>query len=95
MLDETSPDVLAICTPSGAHLEPTLTAAERGVHVLCEKPLGITTARIDEMIAACEEAGVRLDGIFHQRYNPVVETMHDMVMEGRFGQLAVENAYVP
>ena len=95
MLDATEPDVLDVCTPSGAHLGPTLAAAERGVHVLCEKPLEITTERIDEMIAACETAGVRLGGVFPQRYNPVVETVHDAAVDGRFGDVSVVNAYVP
>jgi UDP-N-acetyl-2-amino-2-deoxyglucuronate dehydrogenase len=95
MLDEAAPDVLSVCTPSGAHLEPTRLAAERGVDVLCEKPLEITPERIDAMVAACEDGGVRLGGIFPQRYNPVVETVRDAVAEGRFGDLSVVNAYVP
>jgi predicted dehydrogenase len=95
MLDAESVDVLSVCTPSGAHLDPTLAAADRGVHVLCEKPLEITTDRIDRMIAACEEADVRLGGIFPQRYNPVVRTVREAVAEGRFGGLSVANAYVP
>ncbi|GAA0237502.1 Gfo/Idh/MocA family protein [Haladaptatus pallidirubidus] len=95
LLEEMHPDVLIVCTPSGAHLEPTLAAADHGVHVLCEKPLEITTERIDDMIEACETAGVRLGGVFPQRYNPVVETMHDAAESGRFGRLAVANAYVP
>jgi predicted dehydrogenase len=95
MLDEERPDVLHVTTPSGAHLEPTLAAAERGVDVLCEKPLEVTTERIDRMTAAAEEAGVRLGGVFNQRYNPVVRTVRDAVAEGRFGGLTVANAYVP
>lgn len=95
MLDSEEIDVLSICTPSGAHLEPALSAAEHGIDVLCEKPLEITTGRIDRMIEACEAAGVRLGGIFPQRYNPVVETVQDAVAEGRFSGLSVANAYVP
>src|ERR1700692_4827936 len=56
------PDVHAviITTPSGAHLEPAVAAAEAGKHVVVEKPLEITTERCDRIIAACEETGVRL-----------------------------------
>ena len=95
MLDATEPDVLSVCTPSGAHLEPTRLAAERGVDVLCEKPLEITPERIDEMVTACDHGSVRLGGIFPQRYNPVVETVQEAVAEERFGDLSVVNAYVP
>ncbi|WP_436931546.1 Gfo/Idh/MocA family protein [Halosimplex halobium] len=95
MLDAEGVDVLSICTPSGAHLEPALAAAERGVDVLCEKPLEITTDRIDEMVAAADAAGIRLGGIFNQRYNPVVRQLRAAAAAGRFGGLSVANAYVP
>ena len=95
MLDGEDVDVLSICTPSGAHLEPALAAADRGIDVLCEKPLEITTERIDEMVAAAEDAGIRLGGIFNQRYNPVVRQLHEAATAGRFDRLSVANAYVP
>jgi len=95
MLDEADLDAVTVATPSGAHLEPTRAAAERGVHVLCEKPLEITTDRIDQMIAAAEEGGVKLGGIFQQHFNDVVVTVREAVAEGRLGDLAVANAYVP
>ena len=95
MLDEARPDVAIIATPSGAHLQPTLACAERGVHALCEKPLEITTARADEMIRAAERAKIQLGGFFPQRFNPVVQTLHQAVAQGRFGRLATINVIVP
>jgi len=95
MLEEVRPDVLTICTPSGAHLEPMVLAAERGVHVLCEKPLEITLARIDRMIRVARERGIRLGGIFPQRYNPVCRAVHEAAAEGRFGSLATVSSVVP
>ena len=77
MLDREKPDVVTICTPSGAHLEPLRACAERGIHVLCEKPLEITAQRVDAMSEAAGRAGVILGGIFPQRYNPVVTAVHD------------------
>jgi predicted dehydrogenase len=95
MLERSGADVLHVCTPSGAHRDPTLTATEHGVDVLCEKPLEITTGRVDEMAAAAEEAGVLLGGVFQQRFNPVVRTVQEAAAGGRFGALSVANAYVP
>lgn len=95
MLDAEEPDVLSVTTPSGAHLEPTLTAAEHGVNVICEKPLEITSDRINEMATAAKSADIRLGGVYNQRYNPVVRTLQEAASEGRFGDLAVCNAYVP
>ncbi|AHG01823.1 hypothetical protein HALLA_00600 (plasmid) [Halostagnicola larsenii XH-48] len=95
MLEETSPDILIVCTPSGAHLEPTLAAAERGIHVLCEKPLEITTERIDRMIEAAETAGITIGGVFQQRFRDIFRQVHEAAIDDRFGKLSVANAYVP
>lgn len=95
MLADADLDAVLVCTPSGAHLDPVRAAANAGVDVLCEKPLEITTARVDEMIAACEDAGVRLGGVFQNRYRPTVRALHEAAAAGRFGPLAAVNAYVP
>ena len=95
MLEETAPDVLIVCTPSGAHLDPTLAAIDRGIDVLCEKPLEITTERIDRMISAAETANVTLGGVFQQRFKSLYREIHAAAASGRFGSLAVANAYVP
>jgi len=95
LLDEAKPDVVTICTPSGAHLEPTVAAAKRGVHVLCEKPIEVNLERAEQMIQAAEAAGIRLGGIFPQRFNPVVRAVYEAASAGRFGTLAVAVAYVP
>jgi len=95
MLDELKPDFATICTPSGAHLEPALACIERGIHVLCEKPLEITLERIDKMINEADKAGVTLGGIFPQRYNGVTKAVQQAAAAGRFGDLATVNAYVP
>ena len=95
MLDTVQPDVLIVCTPSGAHLEPTLAALNRDIHVLCEKPLEITTDRIDQMIAAAASSPAMLGGIFQQRFNDVMNEIESVARAGRFGDLATANAYVP
>ena len=46
-----------MATPSGAHMEPAIRAAEAGKHVVVEKPLEITLERCDRIIAACERRG--------------------------------------
>lgn len=95
MLDERRPDIVTVCTPSGAHLGPVRAAAERGIDILCEKPLEITTERVDEMLDIVDEADISLGGVFQQRFNPVVRTIHDAAAAGRFGTVSVANAYVP
>ena len=95
LLDEEKPDAITIATPSGAHLEPMLAAAERGIHGLCEKPLEITLDRIDRMIDTARRHNITLGGIFPQRFNPVLRQVHQAAASGRFGRIATANAYVP
>jgi UDP-N-acetyl-2-amino-2-deoxyglucuronate dehydrogenase len=95
LIDHEKPDFVTVAMPSGAHLDAVIAAAERGVHVICEKPLEITLARIDEMIAATARRGVMLGAIFPQRFNPVLQAVHAAAAGGRFGSLAVAASYVP
>ncbi len=95
MLRREKPDVVTIATPSGAHLDAALKAIRKDIHVICEKPLEITTKRIDRMIAAADQAGVALGAIFPQRFNPVIQTVQAAAAAGRFGDLAVAASAVP
>lgn len=95
LLDEAKPDVVTICTPSGAHLEPALAALKRGVHVLCEKPIEINLERAQQMVDAENASTARLGGIFPQRFNPVVMAAHQAAAAGRLGSLGFSTAYVP
>ena len=82
-------EVVTVCTPSGAHLEPALAALQAGKHVICEKPLEVTTKRIDTLLAAARSAGVSLSGIFNRRFHPAVKALKSAVDQGRFGKLAL------
>jgi UDP-N-acetyl-2-amino-2-deoxyglucuronate dehydrogenase len=59
-LEHKQMDLVMIGSPSGLHAEQGIAAARRGLHVLVEKPIDITTARADLLISACERAGVKL-----------------------------------
>jgi predicted dehydrogenase len=85
------PDVhiVIITTPSGAHLEPAVAAAEAGKHVVVEKPLEITTERCDRIIAACEHHGVQLCTIFPSRFGDANRALKETVEAGRFGRLTL------
>lgn len=61
-------DIVSICTPSGAHLEPSLLAAQAGKHLMVEKPLEITTPRIKQIIEAAERHHVKLTCFFPSRF---------------------------
>jgi UDP-N-acetyl-2-amino-2-deoxyglucuronate dehydrogenase len=87
-------DIVNICTPSGAHLEPAIAAAAAGKHVVVEKPLEITLARCDRVIAACKKHGVKLCTIFPSRFSPANQVLKEAIDEGRFGKLTLGDSYV-
>ncbi|MEA2733984.1 MAG: UDP-N-acetyl-2-amino-2-deoxyglucuronate dehydrogenase [Humisphaera sp.] len=95
MLDNEKPDVAIVATPSGAHLESVLQCAARKIHVVCEKPLDVTPARVQQMIEATTRAGIKLGAIFPQRFNPVNVAVREAAAAGRFGNLSVVHASVP
>ena len=86
-------DIICICTPSGAHLEPVVAAAEAGKHVIVEKPVEVTLERTDEVIRTCEKNGVKLGAIFPMRFNPVTRIVKTAIDEGRFGRLTIGDCY--
>ena len=87
-------EIVTIGTPSGAHIEATLAAAEAGKHIIVEKPLEITLERCDQMIAACEKANVKLSTVFHSRFHDSAKQIKAAVDAGRFGRLTVGDAIV-
>jgi predicted dehydrogenase len=88
-------NIIAVATPSGFHLEPTVFAATQGKHVICEKPLEVTLERIDQMIEAHEQSGTYLGGIFPYRYNASFEILKKAVDQGRFGTISFAGIQVP
>lgn len=93
-LAEPGLEIVTIGTPSGAHLEPALAALAAGKHVVCEKPLEITTERIDLMIDAAQRNGMTLAAILNRRFHPAMEHFRAAVHGGRLGRLTSASAYV-
>ena len=85
---------MTIGTPSGAHMEPAVAAAEAGKHVIVEKPLEITLKRCDAIIASCEKNNVKLSAIFPSRFHDSSIELKRAVDAGRFGRLTLGDAYV-
>ncbi|GIW96140.1 MAG: oxidoreductase [Pirellulaceae bacterium] len=94
LLADPAIQIVTICTPSGAHMEPAVRAAEAGKHVIVEKPLEITLARCDRIIQACQKAGVQLATIFPSRFHAPAQLLKKAIDQGRFGRLTLGDAYV-
>lgn len=94
MLANPEIEVVTVCTPSGAHRDPAVAAANAGKHLLVEKPLEITLARCDEIIRACEQNGVQLGAILPSRFSPANLALKQAIDQGRFGKLTLGDTYV-
>lgn len=94
MLAHPDVDVVCICTPSGAHLEPALQAIRAGKHCLIEKPLEITLERCDAIIEAADQAGVQVGVIFPSRFYEAASHLKSTIDAGRFGAMVLGDAYV-
>jgi predicted dehydrogenase len=87
LLDNEDVDVLHICTPNDLHAEVALAALERGVHVVCEKPLAVSTAESAVLVAAAADSGLVNATCYHVRGYPLIEHMHAEVAEGAIGDV--------
>jgi UDP-N-acetyl-2-amino-2-deoxyglucuronate dehydrogenase len=94
LLKNPAVDIVTICTPSGAHMDPAVQAANAGKHVVVEKPMEITLARCDAILNACQKNGVQLCPIFPSRFSPANIALKEAIEDGRFGKLTLGDTYV-
>ncbi len=87
-------DLVVVGTPSGVHAEHAQAAAQQGLHVLVEKPLDVTTARIDGLTAECDRAGVKLGVIYQDRAAPDLNWLKRLIARGGLGRPIVASARV-
>jgi predicted dehydrogenase len=87
MLSETQPDIVIIATESGKHPELTIDCLGAGAHVICEKPMALSTLDADKMISAAKKSGEKLAVCFQNRFNAPVQRLRAATEAGRFGRL--------
>jgi len=93
LLDDPEVEALYIPLPNHLHAEWTIRAAEAGKHVLCEKPLALSSADAQRMVDACADAGVVFMEAFMYRLHPTWQTVVDMVQGGRIGELVTVQSW--
>lgn len=87
LLADPDVDAVYIPLPNHLHKEWSIRAARAGKHVLCEKPLALTAADAEEMMAAAESSGVVLMEAFMYRHHPSWVAVRDIVASGRIGRV--------
>jgi UDP-N-acetyl-2-amino-2-deoxyglucuronate dehydrogenase len=87
-------DAVVIATPSGLHPQQGILAAKAGKHVITEKPMSISLGAADELVQACDAAGVRLFVVKQNRLNPGIQLLKRALDKGRFGRIYLANTTV-
>jgi predicted dehydrogenase len=80
-------DAVYVALPNSMHAEYTIRAAKAGKHVLCEKPMDISSAKCVQMIDACKAARVKLMIAYRLHYEPTTLKALDIVRSGKLGKI--------
>lgn len=82
-------DLVLVLTPASTHRVIVAAIAETGFHVFCEKPLAVTLADGEAMVAACERAGVKLFYGSCYRFLPAIVKARELIAEGAIGKVVL------
>jgi UDP-N-acetyl-2-amino-2-deoxyglucuronate dehydrogenase len=85
-------EVVCVCVPSGLHAEVGVQAAQAGKHLVVEKPLDVTLAAADRLIATASAADVRLTVISQHRFDPGLVELRGLLDAGALGDLVFGEA---
>ncbi|WP_449355140.1 Gfo/Idh/MocA family protein [Virgibacillus natechei] len=88
----TEVDAVTICTPNKYHAEIAIAAMEAGVHVLCEKPMAITTEECEAMIEASRKSNKLLSIGYHYRFTEAAQVAKQAVVADEVGAPLVTRA---
>lgn len=87
LLEDPAIQAVYIPLPNGLHYQWTLKALEKGKHVLCEKPLGVTPEEVEKLFTLAKHHGVHLMEAFAYRHSPLVSQIKELCTSGTLGKL--------
>ena len=86
--------LVCICNESGRHGEAIDAAANAKKHILSEKPLEVTTSKIDDVMAVCENNNVKLGCVLQNRCSDDYRLLEDAVKSDKLGKIIMGNAHI-
>lgn len=99
MIDAGGIDALVITTPPWIHAGPAVAAAEKGIHIICEKPLATTVEECAQMVEAAEKNDIVFTTAHSLRFDPGYEKLKCMIAGGEIGRVfqlrATYDAWIP
>ncbi len=91
LIHDTEVDIVYIATPHPSHAELAINALNAGKHVLCEKPLALSSTEVKSMVEAAQNNGRFLMEAFMYRCHPQTEILIELVKAGEVGDLRIIN----
>jgi predicted dehydrogenase len=82
-------DVVHVCTPNAMHVSQAMLAIEAGKHVVCEKPLAVSSAEAGALLRMAEARGVVNAVCYNYRYYPMLQAMRAAIIRGAIGRMHV------
>lgn len=89
LLDDPDVEAVYVSLPNSLHAEWTIRAAQKGKHVLCEKPLAVSVDQCDQVMAAAESCGVVIAEAVMYLYHPLLQQLQGLVKKGAVGQVTL------
>jgi len=80
-------DVVNICTPNGLHTQQAIKSIEHGKHVVCEKPMGLSSANCKAVMAKAEEFKKQVFCVMQNRYSPPAKWLKELVEHQLLGKI--------
>lgn len=87
MIENSSMDIVALCTPSGLHAEQAIQASNKQIHVITEKPMATTWSDGKRMLQACDSNGVKLFVVKQNRSNAPIQKLKQAIESNMFGRI--------
>ncbi|WP_243183371.1 Gfo/Idh/MocA family protein [Anaerosolibacter carboniphilus] len=95
MIDTVDLDMIHICTPNHTHYEIATYAMERGIHVLCEKPMTTTVEEAEKLVQLAKEKQLVHAINYHNRFYPITHHLRQMAKEAEFGEIfSIHGGYI-
>lgn len=92
LLNNPEIDALYVATPNFQHCKHTVMGAEKGLHVVCEKPMAVTVEEAEQMVSVCRDKGVKLMIGNMMRFNPCHPWLKDKLADGAIGRVSEAHA---
>lgn len=87
LLADPAVDAVLVCSSTDTHAAIITEAAQAGKHIFAEKPIDLSLARIDQVLAAVEKAGVKFQVGFNRRFDPTFARVHQAIQNGEIGEV--------